>query len=225
MSENPSISLILLAGGKGVRMGSAIPKQFLPLNKKPIVLYSYEIFLSISAISEIIVVCGSSYISFFEKPSHLPLSFASPGDTRQASLFSGAAKVSSKTTHLLIHDAARPFVTKEEVEKLLAEGLLYPAATLASPMTYTVKEVDPFLLVTKTLTREKLYQIHTPQLIRKDILQKGQKKVEEENLSISDDVSLAEILALPVKIVIGSSKNLKITTKEDLLIAKVYTEA
>jgi 2-C-methyl-D-erythritol 4-phosphate cytidylyltransferase len=201
-------------------MGGPIPKQFLPLKGQPIVQYSFDLFLSLPEISEIVVVCKPQFKTFFEKSPLKPIQFALPGKERQDSVASGFAHVSPSCDYVLIHDSARPLIQEEEVRKLIEEGLLIGAATLGVPMKYTVKEVDENGMVKKTLDRSRLYNIQTPQLLRRDILAKGLKKAQKQGLTLSDDVSLAELIRHPVKIVYGSDENLKITTPEDFEVAK-----
>ncbi|MCB1076058.1 MAG: 2-C-methyl-D-erythritol 4-phosphate cytidylyltransferase [Simkania sp.] len=216
----PTIAVILLAGGTGSRMGGPIPKQFLPLKGQPIVQYSFDLFLSLPEISEIVVVCKPQFQTFFEKSPLKPIQFALPGKERQDSVASGFTHVSPSCDYVLIHDSARPLIQEEKVRQLIEEGLLIGAATLGVPMKYTVKEVDENGIVKKTLDRSRLYNIQTPQLLRRDILAKGLKKAQKQGLTLTDDVSLAELIHHPVKIVYGSDENLKITTPEDFEVAK-----
>lgn len=221
MSQSmPTIAAILLAGGTGSRMGGPIPKQYLPLKGQPIVQYSFDLFLSLPEISEIVVVCKPQFQTFFEKSPLKPVQFALPGDQRQDSVASGFAHVSPSCDYLLIHDTARPLIQEDEVHKLLEEGIPVGAATLGVPMKYTVKEVDKNGLVCQTLDRSRLFNIQTPQLLRRDILSKGLKEAKKRGLTFTDDVSLAELVRHPVKIVYGSDDNLKITTPEDFEVAK-----
>ena len=207
------LSIILLAGGKGTRMGSPIPKVFLPLNGKPIALHSFELFQSLPYTHEIIVVCPQDYHHLFPQNTL----FACPGKERQDSVKNGFEKTSFDT--ILIHDAARPFITKEAIDKLLDEGLSTGAATLGTPLKYTIKEVSLDRIVKKTLDRSLLYAMQTPQLLKRDILQKGLDAARAQNLTLTDDVALAELIEHPVKIVPGPSRNIKITTPEDLQLA------
>lgn len=207
------ISLILLAGGKGTRMKSSIPKVFLPLKDKLLILHSYELFSSMEEIGEIIVVCPAKFHSHFPQGTL----FANPGKERQDSVQNGFSKTSGD--FILIHDGARPFITREEVQKLLKEGLSVGAATLGAPTKNTIKQVGANSLVEKTLDRRLLYEMYTPQLLRRDLLEKGLNAA--KNQKVTDDVALAELIGHPVKIVIGSSRNIKVTTPIDLKLAEI----
>lgn len=208
------LSVILLAGGKGTRMGTPIPKVFLPLKGKPIVLHSFELFQSFEKVTEIIVVCPPNYQYLF--PSNTL--FALPGNTRQDSVKNGFKKTTSP--HILIHDGARPFIPQQSVETLIDVGCTFGAAALGIPMTSTVKEVNTDLTVTKTLSRSSLYTIQTPQFLKREILEQGLQAATSQNLNLTDDVALAELINHPVKIVLGSPLNIKITHLEDLHLAE-----
>jgi len=216
----PSIAAILLAGGTGSRVGGPIPKQYLPLKGQPIVQYSFDLFLSLPEITEIIVVCKPQFQTFFEESPLKPVRFALPGKERQDSVASGFAHVSPSCEYILIHDTARPLIQEEEVNKLIEEGLPVGAATLGVPITYTIKEVDDHGIVKQTLNRNQLFNIQTPQILRRDILSKGLHKARKRGLIFTDDVALAELLGHPVKIVFGSNDNFKITTYNDFEVAK-----
>jgi len=210
-----ALTAVLLAGGIGSRMGTTTPKQYLFLKDKPIVLHSFHLLQNVPEIEEIIVVCDPLFNAHF--PGAI---FAKPGSLRQESLYNAIAHISPKTDLVLTHDAARPLIKIENVIRVIEAGKKYGAATLATPVKVTIKEVDQNLMVIKTLDRSNLYDIQTPQVIKKELLIKGFQKIKKENLTVTDDVSIAELLAHPVKIVTGSPSNIKITTKEDLQLAE-----
>ena len=215
-----AISVILLAGGKGSRMNSSIPKQYLKLREKPIVSYSYELLLTLPNLKEMIVVCENEYQSFFENPSNIPLKFALPGKRRQDSVFNGLQKVSRDTHLVCIHDSARPFLNKTFVLEAIHQASIHGASSLAVPLKYTVKEVDEDGLVLKTLDRTKLFEIQTPQIIEYELLKRSFLNNQETNIDVTDDTSLVEHLDKPVKLVLSSYQNIKITTAEDLKLAE-----
>ncbi len=215
-----SVSLILLAGGKGSRLSSPVPKQFLPLQGKEIARHSFDLFAQIPSIQEMIVVTPSEYQAVFSQACEKKVSFALPGIRRQDSVFQGLCQVSSESNFVCIHDSARPFVSREEVERLIAEGMKAGAAALGCPAKNTVKQTDSQGYVLQTLNRETLWEIHTPQILRKDILIQGFEIARSLNITVTDDVSLAELAGHRVKLVQGSYANFKITTVEDFLMAE-----
>ncbi len=209
------ISLVLLAGGVGTRMGSSQPKQYLLLEGKPIACHSLEVFLSHPAVAQVIVVCAPQYRSYF---APYTVQFAEPGARRQDSLFNGLQLV--ETSWVCIHDAARPFITTEMIDHLLNEGEKTGAATVAVPVKCTIKESDSKGFVTQTLDRSRLWEIQTPQLLKKELLKEGFAHACAHAVTVTDDVSLAELIGKPVKLVQGSAHNIKITTPEDLSLCQ-----
>jgi 2-C-methyl-D-erythritol 4-phosphate cytidylyltransferase len=148
------ISAILLAGGKGSRYKSAIPKQFLPLGSKPLALYSFDLLVQSGLMAEIVVVCEDSYRHLFTSTT-LPVHFANPGIRRQDSVANGIAHV-SLGEFVCVHDSARPFIQLEDVKKVIEQAYLHKAAALAVHAKNTIKEVDAQDFVIKTLHREVL---------------------------------------------------------------------
>lgn len=215
--------IILLSGGKGTRMKLSTPKQYLPLLEKTVVEHSFDLFLSIEEISEIVVVCSPEWHPIFSRPhARIPISFASPGKRRQDSLWNGLQKLSPHTNHVCIHDAARPCITENLVKHVIKAARQHGAATLGVPIKYTVKEGSQDGFINKTLNRENLWEAQTPQSATLKSLHTGFSLVQEKNLSITDDVSIIELLKLPIKLVLGCHKNIKITTKSDLAIAENF---
>merc|ERR1711988_464101 len=115
-----------------------------------------------------------------------------------------------------IHDAARPLVTPDEIYNVLRDGLEHGAAVLGVPMKATVKESEDGQFVMRTVDRSRLWEVHTPQVIKPALLREGFKQVEEQKLEVTDDVSIIEQLGLPVKITVGEYTNIKLTTPDDM---------
>jgi 2-C-methyl-D-erythritol 4-phosphate cytidylyltransferase len=215
------ITAILLAGGVGKRMNHPIPKQFLPLNGKEVALYSFETLLSIPEIQEIVVVCEPSYQHLFNKETH-KVKFASPGKERHLSVWNGVMFASPKAEFVLVHDSARPFVTQEHILELIKEVKIHGAVASAVPVKATIKQANSHGFVEHTLDRSRLWEMHTPQLMRVSLLQQGLKTAQLKKLTLTDDIAAAELLGHPAKLILGSYRNIKITTPEDLHIAKIF---
>jgi 2-C-methyl-D-erythritol 4-phosphate cytidylyltransferase len=207
------ISVILLAGGSGSRFGSLLPKQFHDLHGKPLIRHSYDFFCALPWVSQIIVVCAEAYQPYFPSAT-----YAAPGLRRQDSLFNGFIK--SRGDWIIVHDGARPLLLKEDIENLKEATFTYGAATLATPAKVTIKEATADGLVDKTLPRDKLWEIQTPQMIKRSWLTEGFDFARAHSLDVTDDVSLIEPLGHPVKLVPGSPFNIKVTTPIDLILMK-----
>lgn len=208
------ISLILLAGGKGRRMASEVPKQYIPLEGKPIVLHSLEKFLQIPLISEIVVVSEKPYHSLFPKGTL----FAEPGVLRQDSVYAGLLKTTQDI--ILIHDAARPFFDPNTLPLLIQAAKKTGAAALGTPVSSTIKECHSDRQVKKTLDRASLWEIQTPQAIQRTLLFKAFTHIHKENIEVTDDLSMVEAIGHPAEIIPSTHRNFKITTPFDLLVAR-----
>ncbi|HSW86687.1 MAG TPA: 2-C-methyl-D-erythritol 4-phosphate cytidylyltransferase [Rhabdochlamydiaceae bacterium] len=219
--STPLISIILLAGGQGLRMNNPVPKQFLSLMNKPIALHSFELFASFPNVLEIIVVCDPIYRSLFPSLASPSILYASPGQRRQDSVFNGLNLVSDKAHLLCIHDSARPLLFRKDLENVISEAAVHGAAVLGVPVKPTIKQIDEEGFVIKTLERSSLWEVQTPQVMTPSLLKKGFQLAAHKDCVVTDDVSLVELAGHPVKIVQGSYQNLKITTSEDLALAEM----
>lgn len=210
------ITAIILSGGKGLRMGQALPKQYLPLAGKPVACHSVAVFLAHPLIAQVIVVAAAEYRSLFTS-----VEFAEPGERRQDSLLNGLKR--ARHEWICVHDAARPFVTEELVTRLIQEGFETGAATLAMPVKNTLKESDANGFVHHTPDRSLIWEVQTPQFVSKMVLERGFAHAHAHHITVTDDVSLAELVGHPVKLVRGSYQNIKITTPEDLVLCQNFS--
>ncbi len=208
-----TFSAILVAGGRGTRMKTLTPKQFLSLKGKAMVLYSFETLVSSPRISEVIVVCDPAYRSLFPGSTI----FADPGERRQDTVWNGLQMISPKNKFVCIHDSARPFLLAQDLENVLDAAEQYGAATLAAPVKNTIKESNENGFITRTLDRSKLWEVYTPQVFEVSLIRKGFELVKEQ---VTDDNALVELIPYPIKLVLGSTSNIKITTPEDWILAQ-----
>lgn len=219
------LSVILLAGGKGTRMRSPTPKQYLMLKGKPIISYCFELFLQAPEVAEIIIVCEPEYRSSFTYEStDIKLTFALPGERRQDSIYNGLQAMQVNSPFVCTHDGVRPFISLELISRLIKETATHGAATAACPVKFTVKEGNSEKYVNRTLERKNLWEIQTPQMIKTDLFKTGFKHVLDNKLEVTDDVSIVEAISHPVKLVEGLDDNIKITTPHDLMIADQFLE-
>ncbi len=219
-------SLILLSGGVGTRMNNNTPKQYMQLGGKPIIMHILERVDDITNIDEVIIVCKDEYIkivSDYINNYHLTKNyrFASSGNTRQESVYNGL-KVSNFNT-VIIHEAARPFVKKEEFAELLNTPELN--VTYGSPINYTVLTCSNNF-IDGILERDKLVNIQLPQKFDKELLLESHKKAQKDGFKFTEDASLLfHYNTEKIAVIRGKDYNIKITTPEDIIIAeKIYKE-
>jgi len=223
LPEGEKCSLVLLAGGSGSRMKADRPKQFLDLLGKPVLQWDLELLLGIKELDRVVLVIAEEFRELdFLKPfaSDERLVFASPGKERQNSVENGLAGITEDCTLVAIHDAARPLVTIDAIERCFADAAKHDAAVLAVPCKPTIKESNDGEFVLRTLDRSKLWDIQTPQILRPQMLRDGFVNANEKSLAVTDDVSVVELMGKPVKLTVGDYTNLKLTTPEDMIIAE-----
>ncbi|MCB9481701.1 MAG: 2-C-methyl-D-erythritol 4-phosphate cytidylyltransferase [Desulfobacteraceae bacterium] len=218
-------SAVIVGGGKGLRMGSDIPKQFLSIDGLPILFHTALVFDSVEEIDEVLIVVPENLIEFCcdqIKVLNLKKSFklVSGGKQRQDSVRNGLDQVDSKSSKVLIHDGVRPFVKKDEIISVINGLDLYDGVILGIPVVETIKKTDPGKIVNKTISRENLYLAQTPQGFKTSILKKVHEWALEDGLDVTDDSALMENFGFQVKMVEGSRENIKITTPSDLEFAK-----
>ncbi|PXF46698.1 2-C-methyl-D-erythritol 4-phosphate cytidylyltransferase, chloroplastic [Gracilariopsis chorda] len=222
-SDIGDVSVILLAGGTGSRMKADRPKQFLELAGKTVVEHSLMLFGLMPEVKQLILVLDKSYRDQFLKYRNMldcELAFADPGNERQDSVYNGLCAVSEGANLVCVHDSARPLVSEENIRDVLRDGAEYGAAVLGVPSKATIKESADGRFVLRTIPRQRLWEIQTPQVIRPGLLLQGFEKVRRENLAVTDDVSIIEQLGEQVKITLGEYTNIKLTTPEDMDIAE-----
>lgn len=224
-----SVSVVLLAGGVGKRMGASIPKQYLELKGKPIATYSMETFAQMDCVKEIVVVCEPEWRPIFDDcyaslKCNVGLKYALPGAERQDSVCNGLQEIDPKSKLVAIHDSARPLITIKDTENCIKDAQRVGAAVLGVPVKPTIKEADADGMVVKTLNRSVLWEVQTPQVIEPKMLVEGFELVKRENLEVTDDVSIIEAMGNPVIITKGCYTNIKVTTPEDMAVAEGFLD-
>jgi 2-C-methyl-D-erythritol 4-phosphate cytidylyltransferase len=231
----PDVAVVLLAGGTGSRMKADRPKQFLMLAGCTVLEHSLAVFCSLPEVSVLVLVMDPAYRASFaplaartaaRHVSPPEIVYADPGVERQDSVLSGlcvaeeeAAQRGFAVELVAVHDSARPLVTQGEVKAVIRDAREHGAAVLGVPCKATVKESEDGEFVLRTVPRERLWEVQTPQVVRPALLRRGFEFVQKEGLAVTDDVSVVEWLNEPVKLTAGDYTNLKITTPEDLDIA------
>lgn len=226
MKTNVPFSVILLAGGTGLRMESSVPKQYLLVCQKPLALYSFEVLSSLPEVQEFVVVCEPEYAAIFQECAlarGLKLQIAAPGIRRQDSVFNGIELLSGNPL-VCIHDSARPLIDASIVRRAVKAGEIWGASAVGVKVKSTIKICDGAQVVVETPNRTSLWEMQTPQVVRLNLLKEGFAYVQDHHLTVTDDVSLVETLGKPVKITEGSYANIKVTTPEDLICVEKLIE-
>ena len=222
------VSAIIPAAGSGIRMGGKIEKQFLELADKPIIAHTLLRFQKTDLINDIYLVvppekveyCKTAIVKKYKISKAVEV--IEGGKERQDSVYNGLVRVNPKTDIIVVHDGVRPFVTEDIIKESIAEADKHGAVIVAIPEKDTVKEVSEGLIV-NTLNRKLLWRIQTPQVFKRDILEKAFKKAIDEGYYGTDESSLVERAGYPVRIVKGSDFNIKITTHEELILGNAIS--
>lgn len=216
-------SAVVVAAGRGSRMGTAEPKQYLALAGKPILLHALERFEAMPEIGEIVLVTGADEIGRCEAlcAAHglrKVRRIVAGGAERQQSVHRGLAAATGEW--VLVHDAVRPLVTPEAVRRCMAQAEAAGAAVLAVPVKDTIKVVDEAGRIAATPDRRTLRAVQTPQAFRRELLLACHERAAREGFAATDDAGVVERYGHPVAVAEGEYSNVKITTPEDLTAAE-----
>lgn len=224
MNKIPFVSAIVPAAGIGTRMGTEKKKQFLSVNNIPIIIHTLEKLSKSDMIDEIIVVTGKEDVDSLKKLTAgykigKIAAVTEGGETRQQSVRNGA--LLARGNYLLIHDGVRPLVSEAEIGAAVKAAFEHRAAAAGIPLSDTIKLSDENGFSIKTLPRENIIRIQTPQVLEKELYFRAYEYAEANKIEATDDISLAELLDVKPKITEGSIKNIKITRPEDIEIAEL----
>ena len=227
------IAAILAAAGLGTRMGAETPKQFLDLDGMPLVIFTLRRLAACSAITDFFVATRAEEVPplaerIASEKIGRPVQVVRGGGTRQESVANALAEVDPATEIVLVHDAVRPFVTREQIDRVIVEARARGAAILGIPAIDTVKEVkraslpQDVALITATVPRERFVLAQTPQAFSYALLKEAFAKAAADGSTGSDEASLVERLGHAVHVVLGSERNIKITRPADMELARFY---
>lgn len=223
-----NVTAIIAAAGAGRRMKSDRPKQLLALDKTPILIYTIRKFDMCPLVDRIVVAAPQESVDEVRKlvagaGFSRPVSVVQGGARRQDSVATAMQHLSPETTIVAVHDAVRPFVSVQEIEATILEADKSGAAVLAIPIVDTVKQIRKDV-VDSTLTREHLVLAQTPQVFRVEVLREAFERAKRDDYYGTDESSLVERLGLPVAVVRGSERNIKITRPGDLALARFFLQ-
>jgi 2-C-methyl-D-erythritol 4-phosphate cytidylyltransferase len=231
-----TITAIIPAAGMGTRMGAETPKQFLELDGAPIAILSLRRIASCEQVTDIIVATRADNVAQLEarigqERLKQRVRVVRGGDSRQESVAKALEMVPDDTEIVIVHDAVRPFVTREQIARVIEEARKTRAAILGIPAMDTVKEVkraslpEDVALITATIPRERIVLAQTPQAFSTKLLKEAFARAQADGVTASDEAGLVERLGHEVHVVLGSERNIKITKPADMELARFYLES
>jgi 2-C-methyl-D-erythritol 4-phosphate cytidylyltransferase len=221
-----TVVAVIPAGGIGQRMGTATAKQFMPLGGIPLLVHSLQVFEHCASISQIILVVPNddrerTLSDVVARHGITKVSkVVAGGATRQESVYHGLKETDPEAEIVVIHDAARPFVTVDLIERSIGTARNLGGAIVAVRMKETVKQVGPNGQILRTVDRAQLWLAQTPQTFRRELLIEGYRKAESDGFQATDDAAVMERLGHKIAVVPGRWDNMKITTPEDFQMAE-----
>lgn len=220
--------VIIPAAGSGSRMGAGFNKLFLKIKNSPIIELTIKIFGEDPRCNEIILPIKEAEKHLFDtlnlsKSIKQKITYVQGGSERQESVYNGLLSIKDAAGYVLVHDGARPFVSKDVIERILERLNEHQAVICAVPMKDTIKKVIDDKVV-ETIDRSTLWGVQTPQAFTYDSLVQAHQKAIKNGFLGTDDASLVEWNGQVVSVVSGDYNNIKVTTKEDLFFAETIYE-
>ena len=216
------LSAIIVAGGSSQRMG--FDKLFVTIAEEPVIAHAIRAFEGAKCVSEIIVVTREQRHDELQKITSSAgfrkiRAIVPGGKRRQDSVRAGLDRIDRDAKYVAVHDAARPLITRAQIEFTFEQCRVHGAATLAQPVNDTLKRVDADLLVVDSVDRHQLYAMQTPQIFDRKLIEDAYRRVSAENILVTDEVSAVERLNHKIALVLNDDFNFKITYPHDLPVA------
>jgi 2-C-methyl-D-erythritol 4-phosphate cytidylyltransferase len=214
-------TVVIVAAGKGTRMGSNVDKMFLEIAGRPVVAHTWQRFANAKCIDEIILVVRDGMQSAFQELAEQfslkkPFRLVPGGKERQDSVWNGLEAIAPGTEIVAIQDAARPCTTEALMEATIAAARETGAAVAAQAITDTIKESADGKVIDRTLDRSKLWAVQTPQTFRLPVIKRALAEVRSRGLLVTDDTAACDLIGQPVRLVVTAQPNPKVTRPEDL---------
>lgn len=222
--ETADVGVVIVAAGSGSRVGGPELKQFRWVRGKPMLLHSVQAFHARPDVAMVVCVLPRAYVG--DPPPWLfqcdtdRLLVSVGGRERTESVANGLEDLPDEVEIVLVHDAARPFIDNGMIDRVIAEARAGRGAVAALPVVDTLKEVDEEGRVMRTVERTRLWRAQTPQGFPRDLIEQAHSRARAERVSATDDAALFERLGLPVVVVRGSERAMKITDEEDFARAE-----
>jgi 2-C-methyl-D-erythritol 4-phosphate cytidylyltransferase len=225
------VTAIIVGAGEGKRMGGPVPKAFLPIAGRPLVLHALDRFFLARSTEKVILVVADTEMQRSQalmqsdlNLSHRPWTLQVGGATRQESVRRGLEQLDSDCEIVVIHDAARPFVSASLIDRCVDEACRVGAVVVGVPVKDTIKVVSQEHWVQATPARSSLWEIQTPQVFRKELIVEAHDRAVRQGIDGTDDATLVEQMGKPVLVLQGETTNIKITTPEDILLAEALLQ-
>ena len=214
-------SAIIVAAGKGTRMGANVDKLWLEVAGRPVVAHTWKQFNDARCIDEIILVVRDGMQEHFAELAgkfnfQKPFRLVVGGAERQDSVWNGLEALSARTEIVAIQDAARPCTSAELIAATIEAARETGAAVAAQPVADTIKETDDGKIISRTVDRSKLWSVQTPQTFRLEIIRRAITAARGKNFIFTDDTAACELIGQPVRLVNSSTPNPKVTVPADL---------
>ena len=214
-------SAIIVAAGKGTRMGATVDKLWLEVADRPVIAHTWQQFTNAACIDEIILVVRDGmqphFAALAEKfKFQKPFRLVAGGAERQDSVWNGLEAVAPKTEIVAIQDAARPCTGAELIAATIEAARETGAAVAAQPVADTIKETADGKIISRTVDRSKLWSVQTPQAFRVDIIRHALATARQKSLVLTDDTAACELIGQPVRLVKSAAPNPKVTVPADL---------
>jgi 2-C-methyl-D-erythritol 4-phosphate cytidylyltransferase len=215
------VSAIIVAAGRGTRMGPNVDKLFLDVANAPVIAHTWNRFEAAVDVDEIILVVRAGMENEFaaiqkEFGFKKPYRFAEGGAERQDSVWNGLQALAAGSTIVAIHDGARPCVALELISNCIQAARDFGAAVAAQRVTDTIKESEDGLAISRTVDRSKLWSVQTPQTFQVDVIRRAISTARERGLNLTDDTAACELIGQPVRLVESKQANPKVTVPADL---------
>lgn len=214
-------SAIIVAAGKGTRMGPGVDKLFLEVAGRPVVAHTWKRFNDAQCIDELVIVVRDGTQSIFEKIARQfgftkPFRLVAGGAERQDSVWNGLEALSTRVEIVAIQDAARPCTSAALIAATITAARETGAAVAAQPVTDTIKESADGRTITQTIDRAKLWAMQTPQTFQVAVIRRAFVEMRKRGLAVTDDTAACELIGQPVRLVTGTMPNPKVTVPGDL---------
>jgi 2-C-methyl-D-erythritol 4-phosphate cytidylyltransferase len=216
------LTAIIVAAGSSQRMG--FDKLFATVAGKPLIAHTLEAFERASSVNEIVVVAREDRHDEIRRISagnfKKVRSIIAGGKRRQDSVRAGLDRLDAAARYVAVHDAARPLITAEQIERVFEHCQKHSAAALAEPVNDTIKRAGADLVVTDSVDRHQLYVMQTPQVFERGLIEEAYRAADTKNVTLTDEVSAVERLGREVVLILNDDFNFKITYPRDLALAE-----